>query len=229
MGELGYAVAQIAKIDFPEPPILRAAPDLITGGKAAEALTQLEPVVRYYEPFRDAPGSWWVDAALLKVQALNALGRDAEAEPIATQVAQSRHEPRGGASGEGPARAARRAPGPDGGGAARLESALKQSQEPGTLASAYLGRAQCLLARKEWEEAVLSFLQVPVFYPGERLLLPAAQLGVGQAEFGMEDIPRARDTLNGLLKTYPEAPEAALAKAELTKIERYEKAHAAPK
>ena len=56
VGELGYAVSQIAKIDFPEPPILRAAPDLIASGKAADALTQLEPVVKYYEPFRDAPG-----------------------------------------------------------------------------------------------------------------------------------------------------------------------------
>ena len=60
-------------------------------------------------------------------------------------------------------------------------------------------------------------------------MLPGAQLGVAQAEFGMEDIPRAKETLNGLLKTYPAAPEAAPAKAELAKIARYEKAHAAPK
>lgn len=229
VGELGYAVSQIAKIDFPEPPILRAAPDLIVGGKAADALTQLDPVVKYYEPFRDAPGSWWVEAALLKVQALSALGRDAEGEPLATQVARGAAEPAAILAAKVQLALAAVRKGRTEETLPVFEDALKQSQDSPTLAAASVGRAQSLLARKEWEDAVLSFLQVPVFYPNERVWLPGAQLGVAQAEFGMEDIPRAKETLNGLLKTYPDAPEAAPAKAELAKIARYEKAHAAPK
>lgn len=54
-GEIGYQVSQILKLDFPEPAQLRAAPDLIAQGKGAEALAQLEPVLKYYEGFRDAP------------------------------------------------------------------------------------------------------------------------------------------------------------------------------
>lgn len=228
-GELGYAVAQIAHIDFPEPPVLRAGPEMITQGKAAEALTQLEPVLRYYEGFRDAPGSWWVSAALLKVQALTALGREAEGEPLATQVARSATDPEAvraaqvqlalGAVRKGQHEAAQ----------AVFEKALQESREGRTLAAAAVGRAQCLLAKKEWDDAVLSFLQVPVFYPTERVLLPAALLGVAQAEEGMEDLPRAKATLAELLKTYAGAPEASLARAELDQIARHEKALAPPR
>jgi hypothetical protein len=35
-GEVGYPLAQIEKIEFPEPAVLKTAPDLLANGKAAE-------------------------------------------------------------------------------------------------------------------------------------------------------------------------------------------------
>lgn len=228
-GELGYPLAQIAKLDFPEPPQLRAAPDLITQGKAADALAQLEPVVKFYEAFRDAPGSWWADSAILKVQALAALGRDAEATPIAEQVARIATDPETQRAAEvqiafglvkkgGHARALEIA-----------ERALSESTRPATRAPASIIKGECLLVKKQWDDAMLAFLQVPVFYPTEKVLLPQSMLGAGRAQFGMEDLPHAKATLNELLKTYAAAPEAKLAEAELEKISRREKALAPPK
>ena len=48
-GEVGYALAQINRLDFPEPAQMRTVPELILAGRMPEALAQIEPVVKYYE------------------------------------------------------------------------------------------------------------------------------------------------------------------------------------
>jgi TolA-binding protein len=228
-GEFGYPLTQITRLDFPEPPQLRTAPDLVTQGKAAEAIAQLDPVVRFYEGFRDAPGSWWADAALLKAQALASLGRDKEAEPIAEQIARTATDPETVRAAEVQLAAGLVRNGSHAQALEIAERALKESKRSGTLAPASIVKGECLLVKKEWEDALLAFLQIPVFYPGEKLLLPQAMLGAGRAQFGMEDFPRAKATLNELVKTYGAAAEAAQAQAELDKIARREKALAPPK
>ena len=226
-GDFGYAISQIAHLDFPEPPILRAMPDLIVQGKTAEGLAQLEPVVRYYENFRDAPGSWWVEAAMLKVQALASQGRDSEADPLARQILAAASEPETAHAAEVQLAGSQIRAGQYEKALAACDRALAESKRASTRALAFINRGQCLLAQKEWEAALLSFLEVPVFYPGERILLAPAQLGAGRAQAGMEDFPRAKATLQDVLKTYTAAAEAPLAKAELEKIARREKALAA--
>lgn len=228
-GEVGYALTNVDRLDFPEPPQLRTAPDLITQGKAADVIAQLEPVVKYYEAFRDAPGSWWADAAILKVQALSALGRDAEATPIAEQVARIAADPETQRAAEVQIAMALVKKGNHARALEIAERALTESRRSATRAPASVIKGECLLVKKQWDDAMLAFLQVPVFYPTEKILLPQSMLGAGRAQFGMEDFPRAKATLNELLKTYAAAPEAALAQAELEKIARREKALASPK
>ncbi len=229
MGDLGYPIAQIAKLEFPEPAQLKTTPELIAQGKGAEALTQLEPVVKYYEGFRDAPGSWWADAALLKVQALASIGRGSEADPLAEQIARAATNPETARAANVQIAAGFARKGNHARALALIEPVIKESKDPGTRAPAFVVKGQCLLAAKEWEEAVLAFLQVPVLYPGEKVLLPQALLGRGRAHFGMDDFPVAKETLNELRKTYPNSTEAKQVEAELEKIARREKALADPK
>ena len=92
-GEIGYQLPLIAKLDFPEPAQLQTVPDLIATGKLAEALVQIEPVVRYYGGFRDAPGSWWVDAVLLKIEALQAMGNFKDADPLLDNLSRVTTDP----------------------------------------------------------------------------------------------------------------------------------------
>ena len=228
-GELGYPLNNIAKLDFPEPPQLRAAPELIAQGKGAEALAQLDPLVKFYEGFRDAPGSWWAPVALRKVQALVSLGREKEAEPLAEQIAQQADDPATKAAANVQIAAGLVRKGDFARALELVEPALTGSQEPETLAPASIVKGQCLVEKKQWEDAVLAFLQVPVFYPGEKALLPQVLLGRGRAHFGMEDFPAAKAALNELIKTYAASAEAKVAAAELEKIARREKALAPPK
>jgi tetratricopeptide (TPR) repeat protein len=228
-GEFGYPIAQVARLDFPEPTQLRTAPELVAQGKAADAIAQLEPVVKYYENFREVAGSWWADAALLKAQALVSLGRDKEAEPLAEQIIKTATDPELVRAAEVQLAAGLVRKGSHERALETAERALKESKRHGTLALASIIKGECLLAKKEWDDAMLAFLRTPVFYPGEKILLPQAMLGAGRAQFGTEDFPRAKATLNELLKTYATAPEAALAQAELDKITRRETALAPPK
>jgi hypothetical protein len=77
---------------------------------------------------------------------------------------------------------------------------------------------------KQWDAALLSYLNIPVFYPEEKTFVPASLLGSGQCYFQLEDLPRSKDALNELLKSHASTPEAVTAKVELEKIARREKA-----
>jgi tetratricopeptide (TPR) repeat protein len=227
-GELGYTLAQIARLEFPEPGQLRSAPDLILQGKAEDALAQLEPVLKYYEPFRDALGSWWGQAALLESEALLELKRDADAATLIDQIIRVSADPEAVRTARVLHAAALVRQGSGSEAAEICQAALKESKDPRTLAAAAVVKGQSLLLDKQWEDAVLAFLQVPVFYPGEKLWLPQSLLGVGRAHFGMDNFTAARAALDELLQTYAATREAAEAKVELENIARREKALAGP-
>ena len=227
-GVFGFPLAQIAKLDFPEPAQFRTMPDLIAQGHGAEALAQLEPIIKFYEPFGDAPGSWWARAALLKVQALVSMGREKEAAPITEQILHLAVDLETLRAARVQLAAGLVRKGSEAEALEICNSALKDSKDSRTLAAAFVVKGQCLLAKKQWEDAILTFLEVPVFYPGEKALLPQSLLGVGRAQFGMENFADARAALDQLIKTYAASSEAAQAKVELEKITRREKALAAP-
>ena len=226
--EMGYPVSQIQKIDFPEPAQLRAAKDLFTQGKAAEALAQIDSALRYYEGFRDAPGSWWADLALLKSTILTSEGRDKEAEPIVEQISRLATDPETVRAARAQIAVSLTRRGEYAKAVEMSDAVIKESEKPETIASAAMSKGQAHLALKQWEPALLAFLQVPVFFPDEKVLLPAGMLGVGRAYLGMEDLTRAKATFNELVETFGATAEAKAAKTELERVARLEKALETP-
>jgi hypothetical protein len=93
-GDFGFPLTDVATLQFGKPAALDTAPELIATGKAEEALVQLQPIVKYFEGFRDAPGSWWVDAVPLQIQALLALRRDKDAAEEAAKFSRLASDPR---------------------------------------------------------------------------------------------------------------------------------------
>ena len=217
-GEVGYHVGQIAQIQFPEPAALKAASDLLGRGETDKALAQIDPVLAYYTPFKDVPGSWWAQAALVKVSLLAAQQKQAEAEALAADIQESVTDPE-------LARAAQlrlvnalirksdfeKA-------IALCDEAIKQSKDPSTLANAWVSKGDALLAQKNADEALLAYLHVPVFYYEEKQFMPAALLGSARAYRRLDDNNRAQKSLNELLTNYPQSAEAAVAQTELKKL-----------
>ena len=228
-GEVGYALSQISRLDFPEPAQLRTVPELILAGRMPEALAQIEPVVKFYESFRDAPGSWWDEAAMLKVEALQATGNYKDSEPLIDSLARSASDPETVRAAKVFIAAGMTRRGEHAKAVEIFDAVLKDATKPLTIATASVNKGQSHLALKQYEPALIAFLQVPVFYPNQKLLVPQALLGSARAYYGMEDLVRAKAALDELLKEFPSSAQANEAKAELAKVAKREKALAPPK
>ncbi|HEX8310740.1 MAG TPA: tetratricopeptide repeat protein [Chthoniobacteraceae bacterium] len=225
-GEIGYPLASIARLELAEPPQLRAAGELLLQGKGAEAVAQLDAALRYFEGFRDAPGSWWAPLALLKANALVSLKRDKEAEPIVDQLARLATDPETVRAARVQVAQAMSRRGEHTRALELLDPIVRESWNPDTLAAAAIAKGQSHLALRQWDPALISFLQIQVFYPEEKLLQAPALLGAGRAYFGLEDVTRARAALEQLVQTFGSTAEAELARTDLDKIARFEKGRA---
>lgn len=229
IGEIGYGLDKIAKLDFPEPPELRTVPEMIAAGKLAEALAKIEPVVRQFGGFRDAPGSWWQEALLLKVEALQAMGNFEEADPLIEHLSRVATDPETVRAARVFVAAKLTRRGEHKRALEMFEQVRRETTKPMTLATASVNMGQSYLGLKQYDDALIAFLQVPVFYPREKMLLAQSMLGTARAYFGLEDLPLAKATLEELLKDFATSPQAADARAEQEKIARREKALAPPK
>lgn len=218
-GEIGYQVNTIDKIAFPEPRALKPAAELLAQGQADKALEQIEPVVKYYEPFKDIGGSWWPPAALVKVQALAAMKRDADAEALAAEIQKNATDPE----------SARAAALKTITGLVRkqefekalqvCDEAIKQSASGDVLAEAWTRKGDVLFAQKQWDGALMAYLHVPVFYANEKPLMPSALLGSARSYHRLDDNDRAKRTLKELTTAFPKSAEATLAQAEMQKLQ----------
>ena len=222
VGEAGYPAASIARIDFPEPPQLKGAADLLGAGKAGEAATQLGGAVAYYyAPFRDVPGNWWAPLAVLQLDALIHSGRNREADALLAEL--------GRFPGLAPdiARAVKikqaaalERRGEHQQAIAALEPLVKDpAAAPDETVEGWLAIGSARLALRQYKEALLAFLHTPVYTPNRVLLMPPALLGSAKAYAGIEDDRRAQTALNELLATYPNSSEAAEAKDLLQKLQ----------
>ncbi len=226
--DVAIPLAQIAKIEFGEPAALKTAPDLFIQAKGDEALAQIDAALKYYEGFRDAPGSWWADLLLMKMNALVSLGREPEADALAESMSRQSTDPEAQRAAKVLLAAAAVRKGDAKAGAETLDAVMKEATKSDVLAAAAIYKGQSCLVLKDWENALLSFLQVPVLYPEQKALAPASMLGVARAHFGLEDFPLAKSALKELIKTYKGTPEAVAAKVEMENIVKREKALADP-
>lgn len=217
-GEMGHSVANIARIDFPEPPEIKDARDLLTKGKIADVVNTLKPVLAAQQPFQDVPGNWWQEAAQVNLIALVTDSRDVEADALIAQLKKSSADPDilQLARVLQTASAARK-------GAHEIslpvfDAVIKQSKNRQTLANAWLNKGHCHFAMGQWEPAIMAYLRIPVFFADQKLLLPIAQLGSGRAMAGLGDTSCATAKYNELIEFFPSSAEAAFAKSELEKL-----------
>jgi len=219
-GEIGYHPSQIAKIDFPEPRGLKTAGDLLTQGQPEKALAEIEPVIAFYQAYKEIPGSWWAQAALTKVSVLAALQRGAEAESLAADIQRSVTDPEiaRGAQVRLTAGLIRKRDFEKA--LAICDAAIKESVDPEIVANAWLNKADALFAEKEWDAALLAYLHVPVFFPDQKFVMPAALLGSGKASARLDDKTQAKRSFNDLIVAFPKSAQAAVAQAELQKLQK---------
>jgi len=199
---------------------LKTSKSLAAEGKVEEALVQIERVLNYYAPFKDVPGSWWLQAAQIKLTLLVNLQRDGDAEDLIGKMmnASADAETLRAVRVQLAATWARK--GQHEKAMAVYDEIINSGASNETLALAWLSKGHSLLAQKDWDTALLAYLRLPVFYPDQKLLMPQALLGSVRAYAGVDDLPDAEKAVNNLQEQFPNSPEAATAKKELQKITR---------
>jgi len=241
-GDFGFPLTDIARLVWTKPSALDSAPALIAEGKVDEALDQLQPVIRYYEGFRDAPGSWWVDAVPLQVQALLALGRDKEAVEAAEKFSRLASEPENQKLSRIFAGVALTRKGEHDGAVRVFAETAKTTKRLDILGLIAVNNGDSLVALGDalkekgevekaavrYEEALLSYLRVPALYPSQRMYLPQALLGSARAYLGIEDFARARVSLKELKENFAQTTEAKKADAVSELVDKREKQLADP-
>jgi tetratricopeptide (TPR) repeat protein len=217
-GQVGYNVSDIAELDFPAPPELAAASDMLAKGHPDQALSEIEPVATLQETVRDIPGNWWAHASLIKCQALVALNRSAEAEPILTELASQAIDPESRLAAK--LQLTLLAPPADPVQAlAVYDAVINQSSDTKTLTLAWLAKGDLHYAQHNFDEALMAYLTVTVFYPENNPLLPRALWGAAQSYARLKDRKNQDLTMQELVKNYPDNPETVLARAEILKQE----------
>lgn len=229
MAELSYPVGSIARIDFPEPAQLDAATQLVLDGKDDDALAKINSTLNYYADFKDVPGNWWSAAALVKLKALQDLHRDAAADSLISEMAQSAPPDSDTARLASVLQASLVASGGHPEKAMSVyDNVINSSTDDETLAYAWASKAASLYDLQKYEPAVLAYLHVPVFYPDAKLLMPDVLIGAAKCYIHIDHLPDAQVAFNDVIAHYPASPQADVAKTELKKIVTPQDAAASP-
>ena len=209
--ERSYPLAQVARIDWPEPAELGEARRMLRTGDAAGALATIEPVLKQFTPLAKVPGSWWMAAKRVSLHGLMALGEGAASAQAARELIAIATDP----EAVGIARLAlveleARTGRPEIA-RAMLATVAGDDAPSAVQGRAWLLRGDLALARGTADEAIEAYLQVPVFYGTHDDLLPAALLGSARAFRAHGDPTRSERAARELILNYPDSVEAAAA------------------
>jgi len=217
-GQVGFQLADVAELNLPAPPELGFAAVQVTQGNCKGALAQIDPVVSYQKTLRDIPGNWWAKAALVEVSALLGLNRMNDATALVNEIASYSKDPEILLSAKLQVALMTKFTDPQQA-LATYDAIISQSSNPQTLSQAWIVEGDIHAEQHEFDEALMDYLTVNVFYPEKNPLLPKALWGAGQAYSKLKDAANATKTYQQLISTCPDSPEAALAKTELQKKE----------
>lgn len=223
---------EVVQIDWPAITQLDQARQMILRGEAAKALELVETVLRPFDKVKKVPGSPWVTAAIVKLDAIDRLDNDAALAAFLSTL-ESVDDGSNAELGQKIKLAkllqkARR--GEHGAVVADADGLISQFDGADTLARLHILKGASLLALKRYEDAMNTYLRVPVFYGSQQEHLPKALLGAAKAFRGM-DSPAAKSQrlgevantyLRELVATFPVSVEAEEAKALLPREDRQE-------
>ncbi|MFA6288457.1 MAG: tetratricopeptide repeat protein [Opitutaceae bacterium] len=205
-------ISSLARIEWPAPAAIADAEADLKADKPADALKKIDAILPEQELFRDIPGSWWNQGAVVKAVALARLGKDVDAGVMLERMRRAKAPAEDISRGEVAIIDQLVVAGKTDDATARLEKLSETVTDDGGLAAIAITKGRIFERAGKTQEALLSYLRVPVFYPSEEDKMPAALLGAARAYKKLGDEARAASTLATLSTRFPNSPEAAQAK-----------------
>lgn len=223
-------LTEVERIVWPMPEKLTEAQNSVSRGDSSNALTSVEPIIRLFDPVKKVPGSWWLKASIIKLDALDRLENEGALSAFLDNLEKAD-------DGSNPelalkiklARLMQRARrGEHETVITEATALIGQVDDQDVLARLHLVKANSLLVTKKYETALNTYLRVPVFYGSQKDHIPKAILGAAKAFRGM-DSPANKEQkleevsnryLRELITDYPVSKEAEEAKKLLPKEDR---------
>ncbi len=218
-GELGYAVNLIDSIQFKEPSQFPQAFGFLDKRHYESSLILANEAMQLQEPYKDIPGNLWVRATLLRVEALIGEKRLTEAA-ASLQLASSMPltpELQNEVKLDGVLLKTYPQPSVE---IAQLNEVVKVSKSPRLCSRSLLVSGDLYMNQNDYEDALLSYLTVSVFYADNNGLVPDALYGCGLCYERMKDLDRAKEMFEKLLSGFKSAPDQKLAEGEIVKINK---------
>lgn len=221
---------EVTEVIWPLPSRLKEAQANVSRGEPAKALDNVEAVLKFFEPIKNVPGSWWARASIVKLDALDRLENDAATEAFLTAFEKEEAAKLPEVATQIQlARLMQRARKGDHADVVKESTELLAKVDSAELqARLHIVKGNSLFATKKYEAAMATYLRVPVFFGSETELVPKALLGAARSFRGM-DSPALRDQkleavsnryLYDIIVSYPVSKEAEEAKKMLPKEER---------
>lgn len=228
--EMTRKLSEVERIIWPTSERLTEAQVFVSRGEPSKALDAVEPIIKFFDQVKKVPGSLWLKASMVKLDALDRLENDAAISSFLDNLEKND-------DGSNPELALKIK-------LARLMQRARRGEhdtvitdaadlitkvdDVDVLARLHLVKGSSLLATKKYEAAMNTFLRVPVFYGSQAEHLPKAILGAARSFRGM-DTPATKEQrleeisnryLRDLITTFPVSKEAEQAKLLLPKEER---------
>ena len=214
-GEMKFPLAQVVRLDWPEPEEIDQARKLLAAGRADEAEAKITPIYTQFAPFAKVPGGWWNDAALVRARVLLARQQKPEAEKAAQEIIATSTLVENQNAAQLISVRIQLMLGKVSVADAKLEQLAQKDVSDAILAEIAVLRGDIAYGKKDFEKAIELYLQVPAFYGSQDELMPAALLGSARSLLGYGDAARAERAYLELAASFPASAEAAIAKREL--------------
>ncbi|MES2593854.1 MAG: tetratricopeptide repeat protein [Verrucomicrobiota bacterium] len=209
----------VGSLDWPEVAEISEARNLMSQGKAEEALAILAKAKTSFEIFETLPGSPYAEIFFTYVELLSQAGKFEDTVKLIPQLKILKLTD----SQKMQLRIIqldidRQTSSEYTSIIAEAESILSETDDSSVGASIWAMIADIYARQKNWEKALMSYLRIPVFYGTQLQRVPDAELKAGQMLTRMKRFEDAQAVFKRLVETYPGSAVADLAGKDLAKI-----------
>ena len=218
-GETSIPFESIDRLEWPEVREVLEAQTLMAEGKTKEAMEGLQKAKDFFKPFKAIKGNPYNEIAFSLAEALDQAGdfdqmikvlpevegmKWDDEHKLKLRLVKLNMERRTSSDQEKVLDAA--------------QEILTETDDAAVCARLWMTIAEIHTKRQRWEEALMSYLQVPVFYGSQGSLVPQAELAAARTLVKMERFKDASGFYQRIMDQYAGGEVATTAKSEMGPI-----------
>lgn len=209
-------ITDIARLEWPEVREVLEAQAMLAEGKSKEAIEQLAKAKEYFKPFKSIPGSPYNDISLAHVEALDQAGDFDSLIRVLPEVEAMKWDDQNKLKVRIlKLNMDRRTSGDQDAILSQAQDLLKDTLDSAIAARLWMTVAEIHTRKERWEEALMAYLHVPVFYGSQAALVPQAELAAARSLVKMERFKDAVGFYQRIAEAYPGSQTAETAKKEM--------------